>query len=109
MNNNEENELEKEENEEEKSFKEVSIVYRAKKELEKEFLFFPAGVIREEERNKIQFTKNGLINYIINLQNLDYQKIYNENNILLSKRNSSDINDKFPLIRCEIIKNKSFF
>ena len=95
--------------EEEKSIKDASIIHRAKKELENEFLFFPVGMIREEERNKIHFTKSGLINFIINLQNLNYENICNENNIIISKRNSSDINEKFPIIRCEITRNKSYF
>ena len=108
-NNNEENELKNKEEEEEKTFKEASLLYKVKKELENEFSIFPAGIIREDERNKIVFTKNGLINFIINLQNLDYEDIYNENNLIISKTHSSDITDKFPIIRCEIIQNKSYF
>ena len=108
-NNNEEYELKNEEEGEEKTFKEASLLYKVKKELENEFSIFPAGIIREDERNKIVFTKNGLINFIINLQNLDYEDIYNENNLIISKTHSSDITDKFPIIRCEIIQNKSYF
>ena len=108
-NNKEENELKNKEEEEEKTFKEASLLYKVKKELENEFSIFPAGIIREDERNKIVFTKNGLINFIINLQNLDYEDIYNENNLIISKTHSSDITDKFPIIRCEIIQNKSYF
>ena len=47
--------------------------------------------------------------FIINLQNLNYVKFYDNNNLKISKRYSSDIADKCPLIRCEIIKNKSDF
>ena len=86
-----------------------SLLAEAKNELESKFSFFPASTIRYEERSKIEFTKEGLLNFIKNLQNLNYENIYNENNIKISKRNSSIICDKFPLIRCELIKNKSFF
>ena len=85
------------------------LLIKAKNELESQFLIFPAGTIREEERDKIQFTKEGLLEFISDLQNLKYEIIYCENNLKISKRNSSIITDKFPLIRCEVIKNKSFF
>lgn len=87
----------------------VSIYPEALKELDNKFLIFPAGTIRAEERTKIDFTKDGLFKFIFNLQNLDYETIYNENNIIISKRNSSDISKKVPLIRFQIKKNKSYF
>lgn len=86
-----------------------SIIYRAKKELENEISLFPAGTIRDEEKNKIDFTKDGLLKYILNLQNLFYQNLYNDNNLKISKRNISNITEEIPLIRFEIIKNKSYF
>ena len=69
-----------------------SIIYRAKKELENELSLFPAGAIRDEEKNKIDFTKDGLLNYILNLQNLFYQNLYNDNNLKISKRNKCSFN-----------------
>ena len=86
-----------------------SIIYRAKKDLENELSLFPIGCIRDEERTKIEFTKDGLLKYILNLQNLFYQNLYNDNNIKISKRNISNITEKVPLIRFEIKKNKSYF
>lgn len=86
-----------------------SLMIKSKNELEKEFSLFPASIIREEEQNKIEFTKDGLLEFFSSIQNLNYQNIYEENDIKISKANSSIITDKFPLIRCQITKNKSFF
>lgn len=94
---------------EDNSYKDNSFLSKSKNELEKDFLIFPIGIICEEERNKIDLTEEGLLKFIFNLQNLNYIKIYDKNNIKISKRDSSDISDKIPLIRCEIIKNKSFY
>lgn len=89
--------------------RENSLLIKSKNELEKEFSLFPASIIREEEQNKIEFTKDGLLEFFSRIQNLNYQNIYEENDIKISKANSSIITDKFPLIRCQISKNKSFF
>lgn len=86
-----------------------SLLIKTKNELETEFSIFPTSAIREEEIVKIEFTKEGLLKYISNLQYSKYDVIYNENNIKISKRNSSEITNKFPLFRCEITKNKSYF
>lgn len=86
-----------------------SLLMKSKNELEKEFSLFPASIIREEEQNKIEFTKDGLLEFFSGIQSLNYQNIYEENDIQISKTNSSIITDKFPLIRCQISKNKSFF
>ena len=79
-------------NEEEK-YKGVSIYSKALKELDNELLIFPAGTIGSEERTKIDFTKDGIFKFILNLQNLDYETLYNENNLIISKRNCSNISD----------------
>ena len=96
-------------NEDEYFYNETSILSKAKKELEKDFSIFPIGIICDEERSKINFTQEGILKYIINLQNLNYENIYYKNNIKISKIDFSDICEKFPLIKCEIIKNKSDF
>ena len=96
-------------NEDEPFYNETSILSKAKKELEKDFSIFPIGIICDEERSKINFTQEGILKYIINLQNLKYENIYYKNNIKISKIDFSDICEKFPLIKCEIIKNKSDF
>ena len=75
---------------------------------ENESSIFPINMIRPEE-NRIKFTKDGLAEYIQNLQNLVFPVIYNDNSIKISKRNYSDINQKLPLIRCEIVKHKIYF
>ena len=86
-----------------------SIIYKDRNNLEYELSLFPAGIIRDEERTKIEFTKDGLLKYILNLQNLFYQYLYNDNNLKISKRNISNITEKIPLIRFELKKNKSYF
>ena len=96
-------------NEDEYFYNETSISSKAKKELENDFSIFPIGIICDEERSKINFTQEGILKYIINLQNLNYENIYYKNNIKISKIDFSDICEKFPLIKCEIIKNKSDF
>ena len=96
-------------NEDEPFYNETSILSKAKKELEKDFSIFPIGIICDEERSKINFTQEGILKYIINLQKLKYENIYYKNNIKISKIDFSDICEKFPLIKCEIIKNKSDF
>ena len=95
-------------NEEEK-YKGVSIYSKALKELDNELLIFPAGTIGSEERTKIDFTKDGIFKFILNLQNLDYETLYNENNLIISKRKCSSISNKVPLIRFQVKKNKSDF
>jgi len=82
---------------------------RSKMIFENDLSLFPNDMILPEEKNKIKFTKDALVEYIKNLQNLVYPVIYNDNTIKISKRNYSDINEKLPLIRFEIIKHKIFF
>jgi hypothetical protein len=86
-----------------------SLLIKSKNDLENEFLLFPASIIREEEQNKIDFTKDGLLEFFSSIQNLNYQNIYEENDIKISKANSSIITDKFPLIRIQASKSKSYF
>jgi hypothetical protein len=94
---------------EENPYSDNYLLSKAKKEIEDEFSIFPVGLILEEERHKIEFTEEGLIKYITNLQNLNYENVYNKNGLEIFKRNSSNICEKFPLIRCKITKKKSEF
>ena len=96
-------------NRNEELYKENSIFSKTKKELESEMTIFPVGAIRNEELNKIEFTQDGLLKFILNLQSLNYDTFYEENNLKISKRSSSVISDKFPLIRFEFKKNKSYY
>lgn len=85
------------------------ILSKSKMIFENDLSVFPTNMIRPEEKNKIIFTKDGIVEYIKNLQELVFPVIYNDNSIKLSKRNYSDIDEKLPLIRCEIIKHKIYF
>ena len=80
-----------------------------KMQFENESSLFPTNLILPEERNKIKFTKDGLVEFIQNIQNLVYTIIYEDKDIKISKRNYTDLNERKPLIRCEIIKNKIYF
>ena len=75
---------------------------------ENDSCIFPTNMIRPEEKI-IQFTKDGLVDFITKMQNLVFPVIYDDNSIKLSKRNYSDINEKVPVIRCEIVKHKIYF
>ena len=67
-------------------------------------------MIRPDEKNKIKFTKDELIDYINNLQNLVYPVIYDDNStIKISKRNFTELSEKVPLIRIELKKPKLYF
>ena len=99
-----ESELEKEETD-----RDLIFIGKTKFEFENELSLFPTTLIRPEEKNKIKFTKDDLVEYIKNLQNLVYPVISDDNNIKLSKRNYTEFNEKLPLIRCEIVKHKIFF
>ena len=71
--------------------------------------FFPSNSIRQEEKDKIKFTKIGILEYITNMQDLVFPLLFEENGIKISKRNYTEINGNLPLYRFEITKHKSFF
>ena len=70
---------------------------------------FPINSIRKEEKDQINFTRIGLIEYIQSLQELVFPVLLEEDNIKISKRNYTEINGKLPIFRIEIKKSKSFF
>jgi hypothetical protein len=87
-----------------------SFLGNSKYTFENELSLFPTNMIRPEEKNKIKFTKDELVDYIINLQNLVFPVIYDDNStIKISKRNFTELSEKVPLIRIELTKNKMFF
>ena len=89
---------------------EQSLLGNSKFTFENELSLFPTNMIRPEEKNKIKFTKDELVDYIINLQNLVFPVIYDDNStIKISKRNFTDLSEKVPLIRIELTKNKMYF
>ena len=94
---------------EENPYLDNNLLSKVKKEMENDFSIFPVGLILEEELNKIIFTQEGLIKHILNLQNLNYENIYDKNDLKIFKRNFSNICEKFPLIRYKITKNKTDF
>ena len=87
----------------------VISLKKSKMVFESENSLFPNNLILPEEKNLVKFTKEGLIEYITNLQNLVFPVIHEEDNIKISKRNYSDLNDHLPIFRCEITKHKLYF
>jgi len=102
--NNGEFEIESEENN-----KDFFMKDKSKMVFENELAIFPNNMIRPEEKNKIKFTKDGIIEYIKTLQDLVFPVVYDDKSVKISKRNYSDINEKLPVIRCEITKHKLYF
>ena len=87
----------------------INTLGNSKMVFENDLSLFPTNLIRQEEKNKIKFTKDELIEYIHNLQNLVFPVIYEDSSTKLSKRNYTELNEKIPLIRIEIIKHKIYF
>ena len=56
--------------------------------------FFPSNSIRQEEKDKIKFTKIGILEYITNMQDLVFPLLFEENGIKISKRNYTEINGR---------------
>lgn len=82
---------------------------RSKGIYESDDSFFPVNTLRPEEKAQITFTKNGLLDYIKNLQNLVFPSIFEDNNIKISKRNYTELNPNLPLYRFEVKKSKLIF
>jgi hypothetical protein len=87
----------------------VISLKKSKMVFESEDALFPNNLILPEEKNLVKFTKEGLIEYITNMQNLVFPVIHEEDNIKISKRNYSDLNDHLPIFRCELTKHKLYF
>ena len=86
-----------------------TIIKNSKMVFESDDSLFPTNMIRPEEKNIFKFTKDGLIEFIKNLQNLVFPVIYDENKVKISKRNFTDINEHLPVFRFEITKSKIYF
>ena len=86
-----------------------TILKNSKMQFEDDDSLFPINMIRPEEKNNFKFTKDGLIEFIKNLQNLVFSVICEENKVKISKRNFTDINENLPLYRFEITRNKLYF
>lgn len=89
--------------------RELGFLGRAKMAFENELTLFPTNMIRPEEKNNIKFTKDDLVEYIKNLQELVFPVIYKDVDVKISKRNYTELNQKNPLIRCEVTKHKIYF
>lgn len=82
---------------------------KSKSIYENDDTIFPTNAIRPEEKNKIIFTKNGILNYVKELQNLVFPIIFEDNDIKISKRNFTELKQNLPLFRFELKKHKLFF
>ena len=89
--------------------RELNFLGISKMVFENELSLFPSNMINPEEKDKIKFTKIGILEYITNMQDLVFPLLFEENGIKISKRNYTEINGNLPLYRFEITKHKSFF
>ena len=65
--------------------------------------------IRPDEKNKIQYSKQGILEFIKNLQNLDYSTKYESGGYKISMRDSSDLSKDCLLMRFGVKIEKNLF
>lgn len=65
--------------------------------------------IRKDEKNKIKFSKNGILEFINSLKKLDFSKKYESDSYKISIRDSSILSKDSLLIRYEAIIDKTLF
>lgn len=93
----------------EETNRELVFLGSSKFVFENQLSIFPNNLIRPEEKNKIKFTKDDLIEYIKKQQELVYPLIVENGDMKITKRNFTELKEKLPLIRCEITKHKIYF
>lgn len=79
------------------------------KELEEAFLILPEEYIDKKEHSHIKFTKEGFLDFISQLQTDNYNQIFDSNEINISMKESSLINQNNNLYRIKLRKSKKFF
>lgn len=92
-----------------KESKGISILRKFQKEIDDVFTIVPIEYIRDDEKLHIKFTKEGLLDFISNIKNLEYTNIYNENGLIISTKDSTDISPNTTIYRCQIEKPKNYF
>ena len=92
------------------SSKEIdNMNYNNDEEVDGVLSLFPSIYIREDERGRIKFSKDCIINYLTELSQKNFIKKYEDNYIHLSILNNNNPNNNSPLLRFEIILKKSLF
>ena len=89
--------------------KDLKFYLQVQKRLDSLFPIFPISYIRDDEKSEMSFTKDGILQFINNLQNSEYILKSSQKNIKISFLNSSVISKNFPVFRCEIETPKIFF
>ena len=70
---------------------------------------FSSKYIRPDERNKIQFTEEGILSFIKEVENYEYTQKFAKDEIKLSQCDKSSLNDQFYVFKIEIVKEKKLF
>ena len=78
-------------------------------ELDDFFSLLPAKYIRPEEKGKIKFTKEGIIEFVYKLQLLEFINKFEQDGIKISIRDNSELNKENCIYRIEMEMKKSFF
>lgn len=86
---------------------EISYVNEMQKELEKNFLLIPKKYIREDESAFINFSVEGILEFISKIQKDNYSPLYEENLLKIFIKSSSLINENINIIRCHLTKPKN--
>ena len=83
--------------------------YKNDEEVDGVLSLFPSMYIRDDERKYIKFSKECIIDYLSTLSQKNFVKKYEDNYINLSILKNNELSNKIPVLRCEIIKQKSLF
>lgn len=83
--------------------------YNNDEEVDGVLSLFPSKYIREDERGRIKFSKECIINHLTELSQKNFIKKYEDNYIHLSILNNNNPVNNCPLLRFEIILKKSSF
>ena len=89
--------------------KDLKFYLQVQKRLDSLFPIFPISYIRDDEKSEMSFTKDGILQFINDLQNSEYILKSSQKNLKVSFLGSSVISKNFPVIRCEIETPKIFF
>lgn len=73
------------------------------------YSLFPSKFIRPDEKEKLKFSKECILEYIINLKNMKFVNKYEEKYMKLSLLDKNELSKDTTIIRIEIIEQKNLF
>lgn len=81
----------------------------SKSQLDNLFLMFPVCYIRDDEKSIINYTKNGILEFIINLQNSEFTEKLQLENLKISVSDPKFFSKNFFILHFKIEIEKNFF